>query len=68
MFNQSSALQSGYLERFFSEEPNAAISWIYNIGKEHYGRAAADLLEEASKASNLEVKHVNIFRSPFSNR
>lgn len=58
MFNQSSALQSGYLERFFSEEPNAAISWIYNIGKEHYERAAADLLEEASKASNLEVKHL----------
>jgi hypothetical protein len=61
MFAQED-VQSGYMDRFFAENPNTAISWIHDLGKGRHEAAAAALLHEAEQATNLETKHVgNLF-------
>ena len=50
---------TGYLDKFFRENINTAVSWINDLGKSRYGDAATALLAEAEKATNLEAKHVS---------
>ncbi|PFH54313.1 hypothetical protein AMATHDRAFT_72820 [Amanita thiersii Skay4041] len=57
MFAQPS-LRGGYMDKFFATNPNNAISWLNDLGKERYGSAAASLLAESKSANNLEVKHL----------
>ncbi|KAF8163334.1 methyltransferase type 11 [Crassisporium funariophilum] len=57
MFDEE-AHGGGYLDAFFREKPNIAISWIHDLGKERFGYAASALLQNAKSASNLEGKHL----------
>ncbi|KXN86872.1 hypothetical protein AN958_09467 [Leucoagaricus sp. SymC.cos] len=56
MFSQED--EKGYLDRFFAEQPNPAISWLDDIGKGRFDAASAALLTEAQGAGNLESKHL----------
>lgn len=61
MFNQE-AQRGAYMDAFFRQYPNIAISWIRDLGKSSHGSAALALLQDAEGASNLEAKHVSSFR------
>lgn len=63
MFSEEDT-HSAYLDKFFGENPNTAISWIYDLGKARYVVAVTALLIEAEQAKNLEAKHVIRFFSP----
>jgi nuclear pore complex protein Nup133 len=56
MFSQED--EKGYLDKFFVEQPNPAISWLDDIGKGRFDAASGALLSEAQSASNLKSKHV----------
>lgn len=58
MFAQED-IYSGYMDRYFAANPNPAISWIHDLGRERYGCTAAALLFEAKNATNLETRHVS---------
>jgi len=62
MFEQEAA-HAVYMDAFFRERPNAAISWIHDLGKASYGSAASALLKDAENATNLEGKHVRFIRN-----
>ncbi|KZT70169.1 hypothetical protein DAEQUDRAFT_709105 [Daedalea quercina L-15889] len=47
-----------YLDEFFVEHPQPDISWIHDLGQARYGPASDALLNVASHASELEVKHL----------
>ncbi|KAF8964670.1 hypothetical protein BDZ97DRAFT_1660027 [Flammula alnicola] len=57
MFDQE-AQRGAYLDVFFRQRPNIAISWMHDLGKARYGAAASALLEDAESATNLEAKHL----------
>ncbi|KDR81643.1 hypothetical protein GALMADRAFT_239719 [Galerina marginata CBS 339.88] len=57
MFDQE-APGTAYVDVFFREHPNIAISWINDLGKSRFGSAASALLEDAENATNLEAKHL----------
>jgi len=57
MFSQED--KQGYLGNFFAENPNPAISWLDDIGKERFDAASSALLQGAQGTQNLEVKHVS---------
>lgn len=65
MFAQDES-HSGYLDKFFADNPNFNISWINDLGKSRYAAAATALLNEAEQATNLEAKHVNHSRFSFA--
>lgn len=48
-----------YIDTYFRQHPNIAVSWIRDIGKSDYGSAARALLEDSATAKELETKHVN---------
>ncbi|KAK2466879.1 hypothetical protein APHAL10511_001137 [Amanita phalloides] len=48
----------GYMDKFFADNPNNAISWLNDIGKVRYGESAVSLLAESQKSYNLEVAHL----------
>ena len=58
MFDQE-AKRAAYIDAFFRQYPNIAISWIRDIERASYGSAAAALLDDAQTATNLEAKHVS---------
>ncbi|KAJ3516620.1 hypothetical protein NLJ89_g1011 [Agrocybe chaxingu] len=47
-----------YMDAFFRERPNSAVSWIHDLGKSRFGSAANALLHDAGQATNLEGKHL----------
>ncbi|CAA7271672.1 unnamed protein product [Cyclocybe aegerita] len=47
-----------YMDAFFREGPNSAVSWIHDLGKSRFGSAANALLHDAGQATNLEGKHL----------
>jgi len=49
---------SHYIDLYFSEHPNPAISWVNDMGKGRYGAASESLLEVAKNENTLEVKHL----------
>ncbi|OBZ75079.1 hypothetical protein A0H81_04264 [Grifola frondosa] len=55
MFTQE---QDGYMDSFFAEHPNPAISWIHDLGRGRYGLASQALLSEAEHATELTTKHL----------
>lgn len=55
MFSQED--EKGFLDKFFAEKPNPAISWLDDIGKERFDAASSALLSEAQGAANLEAKY-----------
>ena len=57
MFGQQ-ADYANYMDTFFRDKPNVAISWIHDLGQGRYGSAADALLRGAEVANNLEGKHV----------
>jgi nuclear pore complex protein Nup133 len=64
MFEQEASYAS-YMDAFFRERPNAAISWIHNLGQGKYGSAGHTLLKDAESAKFLKVKHVCLDSLPF---
>lgn len=58
MFDQE-AKRAAYIDAFFRQYPNIAISWIRDIERAGYGSAASALLDDAQTATNLEAKHVS---------
>ena len=56
MFEQEASYAS-YMDAFFREKPNSAISWIHDLGQGRYGSAGHALLKDADE-TNLEGKHV----------
>lgn len=54
--------EKGYIDKFFTEQPNPSISWLHDIGKKRFDTASVALLREAQGALNLESKHVSIAR------
>jgi len=62
MFEQEAA-HAVYMDAFFRERPNTAISWIHDLSKASYGSAASALLKDAENATNLEGKHVRFIRN-----
>ncbi|TFK29976.1 methyltransferase type 11 [Coprinopsis marcescibilis] len=57
MFSQEHE-QSAFIDRFFAKKPNPGISWLHEVANKRYGTASSDLLEEAGRANQLEVKHL----------
>jgi nuclear pore complex protein Nup133 len=57
MFEQEGSYAS-YLDAFFRDRPNGAISWIHDLGHGRYGSTGHTLLKDADIATNLEGKHV----------
>ncbi|EGO21494.1 hypothetical protein SERLADRAFT_451525, partial [Serpula lacrymans var. lacrymans S7.9] len=55
MFAQKD-LYSGYMDKFFADHPRPTISWIHDIGRGRPAAASASLLEESTRAPELEVK------------
>lgn len=60
MFDQQ-APGASFLDFFFREHPDNAISWVNDLGKSRYSPAASALLADAANAKNLEAKHVGQF-------
>ena len=56
MFEQAD--YANYMDSFFHDKPNVAISWIHDLGQGRYSSAADALLRDAEVANNLEGKHV----------
>ncbi|KAI0079884.1 hypothetical protein K474DRAFT_1696036 [Panus rudis PR-1116 ss-1] len=50
--------QDEYLDKFFAEHPYPNISWVHDLGKERYGKAAEALLEQSEHAAELSTKHL----------
>jgi len=59
MFAQEDTYQR-YMDKFFTLNPNTAISWIHDLENGRHGAAAAALLIDAEEATNLEAKHVSL--------
>jgi len=57
MFEQE-ADYANYMDSFFRDKPNVAISWIHDLGQGRYNPAADALLRDAEVANNLEGRHV----------
>jgi len=59
MFDQESQ-RASYMDSFFKENPNVALSWIHDLGQGRFGPAASSLLKVAESAANLEGRHVRV--------
>lgn len=59
MFEQEASCTS-YMDAFFRERPNSAISWIHDLGQGRYGSASQALWKDADNAIDLEGKHVGL--------
>jgi len=57
MFEQEAA-NAAYMDAFFREKPNYAISWLHDLAQGRYGAAAHALLQDSEDANKLEAKHV----------
>ncbi|KAF8654069.1 hypothetical protein AX16_003602 [Volvariella volvacea WC 439] len=58
MFAQDGSSYSHYMDKYFVENPNNAISWIHNLDKGRHKTAAAELLAEAKQTPSIEAKHL----------
>jgi len=58
MYAQSDTF-SNYLDIYFQQKSQPAISWIHDIGKGQWGAAAGALLLHSAQATELETKHVS---------
>ncbi|KAK7054841.1 hypothetical protein VNI00_003304 [Paramarasmius palmivorus] len=47
-----------YLDKYFAEHPNPAISWIHDLGNRRHEEAATALLKVATLETNLETKQL----------
>ncbi|KAF9476583.1 methyltransferase type 11 [Pholiota conissans] len=57
MFAREAQL-GAYIDAYFRQHPNIAISWIRDLGKSGHGSAASVLLQDAQIATDLEAKHL----------
>lgn len=57
MFEQEAA-NALYMDAFFREKPNYAISWLHSLARGRYGTAAQALLQSSEGTTKLEGKHV----------
>jgi nuclear pore complex protein Nup133 len=56
---EGSVAHDAYMDKYFTQHPHPAISWVHDVGKGRYKSAAGALLEESSQATHLEEKHVS---------
>lgn len=59
MFDQESQ-RASYMDIFFKENSNYALSWIHDLGQGRFGSAASSLLKVAESSTNLEGRHVRV--------